>query len=65
MKNDSNDNMSKAETATTMIVAAASKTPFKTAFLITLGIGLGHLALFLIGMAALAVLVVTVVKILS
>lgn len=30
----------------TTAIAAASKTPFKTAFLLTIGIGLAHVALF-------------------
>lgn len=34
------------ETPAIEALAAASKTPFKTAFKITLGIGLGRLALF-------------------
>jgi hypothetical protein len=34
------------ETPAISVLAAASKTPFRTAFMVTLGIGLGRLVLF-------------------
>jgi hypothetical protein len=52
-------------TLTTSALAATSKTPFRTAFLITVGIGLGHLVNFLLGITALTALVTLAVKILS
>lgn len=40
------------ETTAISALAAASKTPFKTAFKVTVGIGLARLALFVLGVAA-------------
>lgn len=34
------------ETPAISVLAAASKTPFRTAFMVTIGIGLGRLVLF-------------------
>jgi threonine/homoserine/homoserine lactone efflux protein len=44
----------------TAVIAATSKTPFKTAFSITMGIALGNAVSFLIGITALAALVTVV-----
>lgn len=38
----------------TAVIAAGSKTPFSTAFKITLGIGLARLSLFVAGLAVIA-----------
>lgn len=44
-RNNENDIQRAATTAATAAVAAASSTPFKTAFKITIGIGLAQLTL--------------------
>jgi len=46
-------------------VAAVSKTPFKTAFLLTMGIGLAHVVNFLIGAAGLGLVLTVVSKLLN
>jgi hypothetical protein len=45
MNNQENDIVQKVETAATAVLASASKTPFKTAFMVTLGIGLAQIAI--------------------
>lgn len=40
------------ETPAISALAAASKTPFQTAFKVTLGIGLARLLMFVVGLAA-------------
>lgn len=42
----------------TAALSAASKTPFKTAFLLTLGMGLGHLVLFFAGVSGILLLAI-------
>lgn len=53
MQNNNNNNL---ENTAISALAAASKTPFLTAFKVTLGIGLAHFAMFVgvIGVIALA-----------
>lgn len=48
------------ETPTISALAAASKTPFKTAFMVTLGIGLSRVALFILGVIVVAIAVLVV-----
>lgn len=43
MQNNNNSNL---ESAAISALAAASKTPFRTAFKVTLGIGLAHFTMF-------------------
>ncbi len=50
------------ETPAISVLAAASKTPFRTAFMVTLGIGLGRLVLFLVGATALIGVVALAMK---
>jgi hypothetical protein len=57
-----NNNQVDLETPAISALAAASKTPFMTAFKVTMGIGLARLALFVGGLTALATLVVLVSK---
>lgn len=45
--NSANNLQNEIETAGISAIAAASKTPFKTAFSVTLGIGLARLVMFL------------------
>jgi len=45
-----NNTQGNVETTATEVLAAASKTPFRTAFMITAGIGLGRLMLFALGL---------------
>lgn len=51
-----NRTINNVESAAVSAIAAASKTPFKTSFKITLGIGLGHLTLFVLGITSLMLL---------
>jgi len=55
-----NNNQVDLETPAISVLAAASKTPFQTAFKVTLGIGLARLALFagFIGVISLALIVI-------
>ena len=53
-----------AKNAGIAAIAAASKTPFSTAFKITLGIGLGNLTSFVLGLGALGVIVTVLVGLL-
>ncbi len=46
MNNVNNNNQIDLETPAISALAAVSKTPFKTAFKVTMGIGLARLALF-------------------
>ncbi len=54
-----NNNVQQQNTAiqdtATAIIAAGSKTPFGTAFKITLGIGLARLSLFVMGLSVIGV----------
>lgn len=63
--NSQNNLGNEIETTAVSALAAASKTPFKTAFLVTLGIGLGRLLLFTSGLAVLGLVIVIVSKLLS
>jgi hypothetical protein len=46
-------------------LAAASKTPFRTAFMVTLGIGLGRLVLFSLGLSGLGLAAYVTMKLLQ
>lgn len=46
MENRINNNQVDLETPTISVLAAASKTPFMTAFKVTLGIGLARFSMF-------------------
>lgn len=50
------------ETPAIMALAAASKTPFMTAFKVTLGIGLARFLLFTAGIAILGLVVACVIQ---
>lgn len=65
MNTQNNNSGPDLETVGTAALAAVSKTPFRTAFSITLGIGLAHLALFAGFIAIISTIVVTLFKILK
>jgi hypothetical protein len=57
MRNSPPSATEQAATAATAAIAAASKTPFKTAFSITMGIGLAQLATVILFFGSIAVVV--------
>jgi hypothetical protein len=56
-QNNTNSLETQIETAGISALSAASKTPFKTAFMLTLGIGLARAVLFFGTLAAILVVV--------
>jgi threonine/homoserine/homoserine lactone efflux protein len=54
-----NNNNNEIQDAAVSALAAASKTPFKTAFKVTLGIGLARATLFLVVVSGLAAIMLT------
>lgn len=63
IQNQQQQNQTNVQDTATAIIAASSKSPFSTAFKITLGIGLARLSLFTIGVAIIAGLVVVYGKV--
>lgn len=57
MNNNKNNDNNSLQNITTTVLANASKTPFWTAFKITLGIGLANFLVFLIPVTFIAALV--------
>lgn len=62
MRHQQRDQESELQTATTKMLAAASATPFWTAFKITLGIGLAQFLMFLGGVSTIALVVYLLLK---
>lgn len=58
--NNSQDTTNSIETAGIAALSAASKSPFKTAFLITLGLSLARLVMFLLVLTAITTAIILV-----
>lgn len=61
MNTNTGNIVQEAETVATSALAAASKTPFKTAFLITLGIGAAHVVMALLFFGGAAAVITTLI----